>query len=259
MGVLKFILGTHVVNHIGKTDAPLFLSIRQLKKRKHKPFKQTGRVFVDSGGFSELSMFGKWETTPQEYAAELLRLKNHLGLEIEWASCQDWMVEPVMLKKTGLTIKEHQRRTVENYLLMLELMRGTGIDIIPVLQGQTVADYLDHIRLYSQLGIELKKLKTVGVGSVCRRENSQEVGDIIKALFNEGLSIHAFGVKKRGLVRYGDLLQSADSLAWSFGARYSQSHCETHQQSPTTKNCANCLDYALEWRDKLLRAYGSIT
>lgn len=256
---MKFILGTHVVNHIGKTEVPLFLSVRQLKKRKHKPFKQTGPVFIDSGGFSELSMFGKWETTPQEYAAELLRLKNHLGLEIEWASCQDWMVEPIMLKKTGLTISDHQRRTVDNYLMMNELMRGSGINIIPVLQGQTVRQYLSHIKEYKKRGVQLKELKTVGVGSVCRREFSDEVGDIVRALFNEGLSLHAFGVKKRGLLKYGDLLQSADSLAWSFGARYTQSHCSNHQKNPTTKNCANCLGYALEWRDNLLRAYGSIT
>lgn len=202
-------------------------------------------------------MFGKWETTPQEYAAELLRLKNHLGLEIEWASCQDWMVEPVMLKKTGLTIREHQRRTVENYLLMLELMGGTGIDIIPVLQGQTVTDYLDHIRLYSKLGVNLEGLPIVGVGSICRREFSDEVGSIIRAIYERGISIHAFGVKQRGLIKYGSFLVSADSLAWSYRARYGNLRCSLH--SSRVGRCNNCLNFALEWRDKLLRAYGSIT
>jgi len=254
---MKFYLGTHKSYHIGRTDVDLFLSIRELRKRKHKPFKQTGRVFVDSGGFSELSMFGKWETTPHEYATELLRLKNKLGLKIEWASCQDWMVENAILKKTGLTIREHQSRTIQNYLLMLKLMEGSGIDIIPVLQGQTIGDYLDHIKQYSGAGVQLKELSIVGVGSVCRREFSHEVGSIIRAIFEEGISIHGFGVKQRGLIKYGSLLVSADSMAWSYRARYGNLRCTLH--SSRVGRCNNCLNFALEWRDKLLRAYGSIT
>ena len=68
----------------------------------------------------------------------------------------------------------------------------------------------------------------------------------------KGLRLHGFGVKIGGLARYGEMLESADSLAWSFNALYSKSHCSVHRENPTTKNCANCLTFALEWREKVL-------
>lgn len=39
-----------------------------------------------------------------------------------------------------------------------------------------------------------------------------------------------------------------DSLAWSFSARY-----DRPMLGHTHKTCANCLPYALRWRDRLLR------
>ncbi|HYU84194.1 MAG TPA: hypothetical protein VEK80_05265, partial [Kribbellaceae bacterium] len=56
-----------------------------------------------------------------------------------------------------------------------------------------------------------------------------------------------------GLARYGDLLTSADSMAWSIDARR-KPHlpgCTGH------KNCANCLRYALRWRGRVLASTAS--
>lgn len=63
-----------------------------------------------------------------------------------------------------------------------------------------------------------------------------------------GRWLHGFGVKTLGLARYGHLLTSADSLAWSYDARREQHPlpgCTRH------KNCANCLRYARQWRNRL--------
>jgi hypothetical protein len=35
---------------------------------------------------------------------------------MDFASPQDWMREPVMIERTGLSVREHQARTVANYL-----------------------------------------------------------------------------------------------------------------------------------------------
>jgi hypothetical protein len=235
-----------MLNHIEKTEVPLFISIRQLRKRKKKAFEQKGIISVDSGGFSELSMFGKWKTTPEEYIQELGRLQR-IGLKINWASQQDWMVEPFMLDKTGLTIEQHQKLTVDNLIKLRSF--NSKIHFIPVLQGQTLQDYFKHFEMFEEAGFQLRKEPLVGVGSVCRRQKTDEIGHIFRSLKAKGLSIHGFGVKKQGLEKYGNCLSSADSMAWSFNARYSQKSKNCKSKS---KNCANCLHYALEWREKVI-------
>lgn len=242
-----FHLGSHVLSHIDKTDVPLFISFRQLRKRKKKPFNQKGSVCVDSGGFSELSLYGEWTISPEEYVQDLERLQG-LGLEITWAAQQDMMCEPIMLEKTGLTVREHQRRTVEN----LQTLRSfdSSIHFIPVLQGQTLKDYFAHFEMFEVAGFDLRAEPIVGVGSVCRRQSSNEIAHIMKCLHAKGLKLHGFGVKIDGLKKYGSHLESSDSLAWSYGARFNPP-CELCA-SRNVKNCANCLDYALEWRKKVI-------
>ena len=59
-----------------------------------------------------------------------------------------------------------------------------------------------------------------------------------------------FGIKTSGLHRYGHLLASADSMAWSYSARRAPalSGCTGH------RNCANCLTYDTTWRQHILAA-----
>jgi hypothetical protein len=96
---------------------------------------------------------------------------------------------------------------------------------------------------------------TTGHGH-CRDNAGQATGEaheIIRALRAWGISrLHGFGVKTLGLQRYGHLLTSADSLAWSEDARRKkQPACGTvHPRGG--KNCANCFPYAMTWRARLL-------
>jgi len=244
---MKFYLGTHVLNHIERSDVPFFVSFRQLRKRKRKPFNHDTPICVDSGGFSELSLYGKWTVSPQEYIEELIRLKS-LGLKIEWAAIQDYMCEPIMLEKTGLTVKEHQKRTVESLKTLRSL--NESIHFIPVLQGQTLEEYFHHFEMYEVAGFDLRKEPVVGVGSVCRRQSTNEIGHLMKCLHAKGLRLHGFGVKTDGLKKYAEYLQSSDSLAWSYGARFSKK-CDLCLNR-NVKNCANCLNYALKWRKSIV-------
>jgi hypothetical protein len=251
---MKFYLGSHVLNHINKSQVPMFISFRTLRKRKRKRFDNKIALCVDSGGFSELSLFGKWTITPEQYSKELLRLKN-LGLNFNWCAIQDYMCEPHIIEKTGLTIKEHQKRTIENYLKMTSFK--DGINYIPVIQGYELNDYLECVKMYKSYGIDLTEFETVGVGSVCRRQSSDEIYHIMKELYSLGLNLHGFGVKSSGLKKYGKYLVSADSLAWSFNARYNKERCLICKNFQSkTKNCANCLNYALDWRKKILLKSG---
>lgn len=112
-----------------------------------------------------------------------------------------------------------------------------------------MSDYLRHIEMYAAYGLDLRRLPVVGIGSVCRRQSTDEIADIIKTIAGMGIKIHGFGVKRGGLLKAPGLLASADSLAWSFGARH-----KPPLPGHTHKNCANCMEYALKWRLELLSA-----
>ena len=244
MGEHTFMLGTWQLSWLEKTDVPLFVSYNWLKKRKKKRFDtQKTPICIDSGGFTELSRFGGWNTTPEEYVDGLHHLID-LGLQVTWASQQDWMVEPEMIESTGLSLVQHQKLTVDNFLKLRSLT--DRVHIIPVLQGQTLQDYYNHFEMFESAGVDLRSESVVGVGSVCRRQNTSEVQHIMRSLHAKGLNLHGFGVKTGGK-SYSEYLVSSDSMAWSYDARRTNSTCSVHD----TGDCRNCMTYALEWRDKV--------
>ncbi len=240
MNGAAFLLGTHQPGWLARMDVPLFVSHRTLHTRRRLP-RARCRWALDSGGFTELSLFGGWRTMPSEYVAAVARYAEEIG-RLAWASPQDWMCEPAMLARTGLTIAEHQARTVDNYCRLRQL--APGLPFIPVVQGWRQGDYLACVDRYAAAGVDLATAPLVGLGSVCRRQASGEIGAIVGELSGLGLRLHGFGVKRRGLARYADCLDSADSLAWSYAARRRAPlmGCVRH------RNCANCPRYALAWR-----------
>lgn len=160
----------------------------------------------------------------------------------DFAAIQDWMCEPFMLDKTNRNLDEHQFFTIKSLLGLREF--APEIPWMPVLQGWQCDDYLDHIEQYAAAGINLTAEPVVGVGSICRRQGTKQAARIIRAIALQQIRIHAFGVKSDGLDLFGDWIESADSMAWSFVARRRPvllDGCEGH------KNCANCLRWALEW------------
>lgn len=248
--MIQFYLGTHMPNWLETAGVPLFVSHRRLVGRKTLPRAQADWA-ADSGGFSELSLYGEWRTTPEEYVSAVRRYDEEIG-RLDWAAPQDWMCEPFMLAKTGLSVAEHTRRTVLNFLQVQELWyseTNRESPFMPVLQGWFIDDYLRCADIYARHGVDLCDYPLVGLGSVCRRQATAEIGSIVAAVrrvIDPDLPLHGFGVKLRGLQSYGHMLESADSLAWSFDARR-----RPPQSGCSHKNCANCLSYALAWRQRV--------
>lgn len=257
-----FLLGTHLSAWLSNDAIPdgisLFVSHRRLdggsKGARKSAYPRARHDWaLDSGGFSELSMYGQWRTTPQQYVTSVLRYTAEIG-RLQWAAPQDWMCEPWIIAKTGLSVEEHQRRTVANFIELRALWAAQTdlpCPFMPVLQGYTLADYLTCWDLYDAAGIELAGYPVVGVGSVCRRQSSIEIAEIMWALLDRDpeLQIHGFGVKGDGLSQYGDALATADSMGWSFNARKNE---PLPQCRGLHKNCANCADYALAWMRRML-------
>lgn len=230
MNACQWWLGVHQPNWAwdGTARGPVFISARRLRQRKSPYPRATVAIAIDSGGFTELSKFGRWSVGPEQYAAEVRAWSQQLGT-VEWAAIQDWMCEPWLLEGgtppgggprapgTGLTVAEHQRRTIESYLDLRYL--APEIWWLPVLQGYTIGDYRRHMEAYRHAGFDLRGHRLVGVGSVCRRQNVDEVRAIVSTLADCGLRLHGFGLKTRALETVAGSLASADSLAWSFDGR----------------------------------------
>ena len=247
----RFYVGTNKGNWLWSKNNrhPLFVSVRTLKKYKKFTQAET-RWACDSGGFTELSMFGKWVTTPTEYVDHLERFNNEIR-SLDWAAPQDYMCEPQMLTKTNKSIQEHQHLTCQNYLVLKTL--APHLPIIPVLQGWMPDDYLHHAGMYSTYGIILDEQSVVGIGSVCRRTKVEGMKQVFEQLTQDRLRLHGFGLKQDGIKLFGSNLYSSDSMAWSFTARAAGWRNEylCGQPHENAQSCADCHDWAMKWADKV--------
>jgi len=124
------------------------------------------------------------------------------------------------------------------------------LPFVPVLQGETGADYLRHAEMYETAGVRLADEPLVGMGSVCRRQTVADIVGAVGQLAAAGIRLHGFGVKTAGLPALADDLVSSDSLAWSDRGRH-EPGC-----SPSHKTEANCLPFAMRWRDRVLDVSG---
>lgn len=242
---MRFYLGTHQPQWLGRTSLPLFVSEARLRERKALPRAQAAWA-LDSGGFSQLFLHASWpEGSERVYVEHVRRYRDEIG-QLEWAAPQDWMCEPFMVAKTGLSIAEHQDRTVRNYLTLREM--DDSLPFVPVLQGFERDDYLRCIDRYERAGVRLAG--RVGIGTVCRRQGTREAEHIVRSIHDAipGAALHVFGAKTTGLSQYADALGSADSMAWSYHARR-----RPPMPGHTHKNCANCLPFAADWYERVWR------
>jgi hypothetical protein len=212
---MRFYVGCHQPSDAQHFERA-FISINRLRDRKG-PFVANHWV-LDSGAFSEVSTHGHYRSTVEEYAREAARWIGNGHLDAVVA--QDYMCERFVLAKTGLTIPDHQRLTIERYDELLTF--NLGAYVLPVLQGYGPGDYVRHL---DQYGDRLPQGAWVGVGSVCKKNGKPTaVAAVLIAIAQHrpDLRLHGFGVKttalREGTVRR--LLWSADSMAWSRAARY---------------------------------------
>jgi hypothetical protein len=211
---MRFFVGLHQPSDARHFEA-CFISVNRLRSRK-APFPVRAWI-MDSGAFTTIAAHGGYPEPPEAYAAEIAR----------WARCgellaavaQDYMCEPAMLARTGLTVADHQRLTIERYDVLMAAR--PAVRIMPVLQGYEPQEYVDHIRQY---GGRLRSGAWVGVGSVCKRNgNPAAIKAVLAAIHEErpDLLLHGFGLKSTALSseEIRAELHTADSMSWSYAAR----------------------------------------
>lgn len=214
---MKFYVGLHQPSDARHFDRA-FISVNRIRTRK----KEIGAAawIMDSGAFTELSRHGKYRQDVKDYALEINRWAHDPNLVA--AVAQDYMCEPFILDKTGMSVLQHQDLTIARYDT-LRLLGNPRVYIMPVLQGYAVKDYTNHLVMY---GIKLAYGAYVGIGSICKRNASDPsaVEAILTAVKRSrpDLRLHGFGLKTTALgsPKIRELLYSADSMAWSFAARW---------------------------------------
>jgi hypothetical protein len=214
---MRFFTGLHQPSD-AKHFGAAFISVNRLRTRKSP--MTAGDWIMDSGAFTEISTHGHYRHSVCEYAAEIRRWATNGSGNLLAAVAQDWMCEPFIIVKTGLSVAEHQRLTIERYDA-LRAEDTSGVYILPVLQGFEPADYVRHVEAY---GARLTHGAWVGVGSVCKRNGTPEsVAAVLHAIksVRPDLRLHGFGLKTTALAHplVHALLHTADSMAWSYAAR----------------------------------------
>lgn len=210
---MEFFVGLHQPSDAKHFDRS-FISVNRLRARKSN-FDVTNWI-MDSGAFSEIATYGNYRVGVDEYVAQIERWRTVGNMRA--AVTQDWMCEPWIVAKTGKTVREHQRLTVERYDAITS---KTDAYVMPVLQGYELVDYTQHLEDY---GDRLTPGKWVGVGSICKRNtNVAEIEDILLSIksIRPDLRLHGFGLKITSLrsTSVYDMLYTADSMAWSYSAR----------------------------------------
>lgn len=213
---MRFFVGLHQPSDAIRFDACM-VSVRRLEDRRGD--FAVGEWMMDSGAFMELKLHGRYRYSAEVYAAHIARW-SRCGRLVA-AVAQDYMCEPFMLVRTGLSIDDHQRLTISRYDALSHYARQSGVALMPVLQGYAPHEYVTHIRAY---GRRLAAGAWVGVGSVCKRNGDPDaVAAVLLAIKAErpDLRLHGFGLKTTALASdlILSLLHSADSMAWSFAAR----------------------------------------
>jgi hypothetical protein len=249
---MRFYLGTHMPSWLSQAPdgTPLFVSHTRLRTMNlyDGPSAYYTTWACDSGGYTELQRYGAFRDSPRTYARRVDNYRMMIG-NLEWAAAQDRMCEPWIISGgtfdgqhyagTGKSVPIHQRETTGNYLELKS--EAPAVNWVPALQGWKLRDYVAHAEMYRDAGIDLASLPRVGVGSVCRRQSTAEIGEIFTELAGYGLKLHGFGVKKLGLKLYGHHLASADSLAWSDWGRHEKGCAPGHATE------ANCMRFALNY------------
>jgi len=203
-----------------------------------------GDWLCDCGSFTKIAKYGGYPHGVERHYSLILRWKecgNPLGFIAE-----DWMCEPAILRRTGLSVQRHQELTLERYDALMYLVRAGAKcpPILPVLQGYRVDEYVSHLYLY---GDRLTNGQWVGIGSICGRNgNPLEVLAILKTIkiLRPDLRLHGFGLKQLCLENkeVRQLLYSCDSMAWSVPRMFGDPTPElqlAHQYQHKIKAAAN--------------------
>ena len=185
--------------------------------KENIPKYDPARLFVDSGAYSVVPGEGDYQTGVEEY------LDHVEEVDADLFALRDYPCEEGVLDDLGRSVEEHQNRTTDAHIRVLDAFEARDMDATPVavLQGRDADDYLDHLDRMRDMGL-VRATGYVGIGTLCGRDDVEEIGEIIRRVGEAtDARLHAFGVKVTTFRETDalDYLSSADSLAYSSRTR----------------------------------------
>jgi hypothetical protein len=135
--------------------------------------------------------------------------------QFEWAAVMDYACEERFDRLWS--VEDRIDATIENTIRQFDL-HGGEYDLLPVLQGRSLDDYIECYDRLEAAGVPVRKC---GLGTVCRLSSSEKIVELEKSLreAREFDYIHGFGVKVDSFSR-GATFESADSQAWVWDASH---------------------------------------
>ena len=182
---------------------------------------RSGLKMCDCGGFVFGRRYGGFPFSPKAYIRWLEEMRPDVAATMD-LPCE------VEIARDDREVVQRQIQTLRyaEYLLG----HRAGWAWAPVVQGRTIAQYVDHARAYADCGMARP---IMGIGSLCRRTSAREVHDIVRAVAEvlPNTVFHLFGVKLQVIT--GDTLlhpavAGMDSAAWNgrFGEDIPQFNAE---------------------------------
>jgi hypothetical protein len=176
---------------------------------------------VDSGAYDLITRHGRHLDTPEQYVRAVRGYDVRIG-NLQSAAPQDWPTEDEALARSGAGVAEHIDWSVQSYLDVTAWWQRLAPDrrcpFRSVVQGKGVRDYLRCWDLFELRGVDLARVELIGVGSVCHRERSPEIADIVAALRERTTArLHGFGVLSPPDRCRGVRVSVASIVVWTAG------------------------------------------
>lgn len=180
--------------------------------RKGKKFKKSfGHCYLDCGGYLMLLKYGYYPFSVINYANLVAYLRPNFYMTMDFA-CEPDLVDQ---DKTQLkTVTERIKATVANAVELAEWESQLRGQMVPVIQGYTLREYLLCLRLHQEAGTIRDYMD---VGSMCQRTSDEELGNLIPAIYHAAQAsgctkLHFFGLKlSPALEKYDEMIYSRDS------------------------------------------------
>jgi len=184
---------------------------QRFKPRKFLP--GTYDRWLDCGGYTVLNKHGDYPWSMAAYANLVAILRP------DYYATMDYPCEPSITRSLHLETNEARiQATVANAVAFASEYEPMidGPQMVPVIQGWSLDEYLYCLRLYQDAGLIREYM---AVGSMCTRSNNEQLKEIVPAVYDAarraGVSrLHFFGFKMSsvldGLQPY---IHSQDSAA----------------------------------------------
>lgn len=177
--------------------------------RSKKFPKGCGLKWLDCGGFNLLNKYEDYPFQVVSYACLIAKLRPH------YYATMDYPCEPEINRSCSLeNNKDRIRETVNNACELAEYESELRGQLVPVIQGYALDEYISCLKLYDKVGMIREYM---AVGSMCRRLSSQELNGLIPEIYYAAKSLgvkrlHFFGLKlSPDLISLSYYIHSRDS------------------------------------------------